>query len=297
MYRRGESGMADGDETAPGDEPPAEEPFPRDETLRGGKRITITCTPGRSGTGFLQRVFALFPDFYSEHESDVPQLQGHLRRAVRDPEFGKRIWCEKFALINARPENRYFESSHLVNKGYIEPLIALGVVPNIIILRRNFREVATSLLRLNTVPARTKKGKKFLLQPDDTGVWQIPAWKQLTDYQLCYWYVLETERRSQHYARLIAEKGGRVFETSVDALVNSEDEFSRLCQFSDVKLADVEEKFGTMKRSKVNDKARKKEELSLPPSAVSAQERSLLDLAGRSTMSIPEKWLRDSSAD
>lgn len=265
---------------------------PGDETLRGGKSITITCTPGRSGTGFLQRVFALFPDFYSEHESDVPQLQGHLRRAVKDAGFGKKLWQQKFAVINARPENRYFESSHLVNKGFIEPLIALGVVPDIIILRRNFREVATSLLRLNTVPARTKKGKKFLLQPDDAGVWQIPGWKQLTDYQLCYWYVLETERRSQYYARLIPEKGGRVLETSVDALVNSEDEFSRLCRFSDVNLADVEEKFETMKRSKVNDKARKKEEISLPQPELAAQERPLLDLAGKSGISIGGEWLQ-----
>ena len=269
---------------------------PRDETLRGGKTITITCTPGRSGTGFLQHVFALFPDFYSEHESDIPQLQGYLRRAVKDVEFGKRIWQQKFAVINALPENRYFESSHLMNKGYIEPLLALGVVPSLIILRRNFREVATSLLRLNTVPARTKKGKKFLLQPDDAGVWQVPAWEKMTDYQLCYWYVLETERRSQHYARLISDKGGRVFETSVDALVNSADEFLNLCQFSDVNLADVEEKFEAMKRSKVNDKARKKEDLSVPQPELAAQEHSLLDLAAKAKISIPAKWLQEADA-
>ncbi len=68
-------------------------------------------------------------------------------------------------------EARYFESSHLINKGYIEPLLALGVIPNTIILRRNYRDVATSLLILNTVPARTSKGQKFLLLPDDDGVW------------------------------------------------------------------------------------------------------------------------------
>jgi hypothetical protein len=264
---------------------------PSDERLREGKTITITCTPGRSGTGFLQHVFALFPDFYSEHESDVPRLQGHLRRAVKDAEFGKRIWRQKFALINAMPEAGYFESSHLVNKGYIEPLLALGVWPNLIVLRRNFRDVATSLVKLNTIPARTKKGRKFLLQPDDAGVWQIPGWKKLTDYQLCYWYVLETERRSQHYARLIKEGGGSVFETSVDALVSSGDEFSGLCQFSGVDVNNVEGRFAAMKQSRVNDKAGKKEEVSLPRSDLAAQERHLLDVADEIGMTIGEKWL------
>jgi len=265
---------------------------PCDERLREGKTITITCTPGRSGTGFLQHVFALFPDFYSEHESDIPQLQGHLRRAVKDAEFGKKIWRQKFALINAMPEADYFESSHLVNKGYIEPLLALGVLPGLIVLRRNFREVATSLLRLNTIPGRTKKGKNFLLQPDDAGVWQIPAWKKMTDYQLCYWYVLETERRSQHYARLIGEKGGRVLETSVDALVSSGEEFSGLCQFSGVDVKNVEESFAAMKQSRVNDKAGKKEEVTLPQSDLAAQEKALLGMAEKSEIAISEEWLR-----
>ncbi len=265
-----------------------------DESLRDGKTVTITCTPGRSGTGFLQRVFALFPDFYSAHEPDAPPLQGNLRRAVKDAEFGKRIWRQKFAQINAMPESGYFESSHLVNKGYIEPLLALGVKPRLIILRRNFRDVATSLLKLNTVPARSTKGRNYLLQPDDDGVWQIPGWKKLTDYQLCYWYVLETERRSQHYARLVTWTGGNVLETSVDALVNSENDFARLCRFSGVDAAAVRESFAAMKRSRVNDKSDKKVDIGMSNGELAGQERDLLERADQAGISIPELWLQGS---
>ncbi len=63
-----------------------------EEVLESGKAITITSTPGRSGTGFLQRVFALFPNFHSEHEPDIPQLKSHPRWVARNSKFSRNVW-------------------------------------------------------------------------------------------------------------------------------------------------------------------------------------------------------------
>jgi hypothetical protein len=34
----------------------------------------------------------------------------------------------------------------------------------------------------------------------------LPGWRQLTDYQLCYWYVREIEFRQAHYRRAFSAK-------------------------------------------------------------------------------------------
>ena len=42
--------------------------------------------------------------------------------------------------------------------------------------------------------------------------------QKLTDYQLCFWYCLEIERRAQHYKRLFSQCGGNCVETTLTGL-------------------------------------------------------------------------------
>jgi hypothetical protein len=104
----------------------------------------------------------------------------------------------------------YAETSHLFCKGFLEPLLDLGLRPDLVVLTRPARQVASSLLRLGSVPGRTPDGLRWYLSPDDPGVLPLPGRERLTDYQLCYWYCLEIERRAARYEERFRGLGARV---------------------------------------------------------------------------------------
>ena len=74
-------------------------------------------------------------------------------------------------------------------------MLGLGLLPSLILLRREPRLIALSNLERYAIPARTRLGLEWLLQPNDPDVLQLPAWRRMSDYQLCFWYALEMERR------------------------------------------------------------------------------------------------------
>ena len=131
------------------------------------------------------------------------------------PDFCSRV---KLPDIAARPESRYVETSHLFCKGFLEVFAKMGVKHHLLILRRAPRAIALSLLSRKTVPARTPLGWKYLLNPNDPGVLPLDKWPLLTDYQLCFWYALEIERRQALYQHYMIETGGRWFSTTAAAL-------------------------------------------------------------------------------
>jgi hypothetical protein len=61
----------------------------------------------------------------------------------------------KLPFIRNTSTRTYLETSHLVCKGFLEPLIYHGLIPDLIILNRDKFSVATSLYQLGTVPSRT----------------------------------------------------------------------------------------------------------------------------------------------
>ena len=112
----------------------------------------------------------------------------------------------------------YVETSHLVCKGFLEPLLKLGVLPDLIIHRRAARDIALSMLKMGTIPGKSEKGLRFYLSPDDPGVLEIDNWRELEDYQICFWYCLEIERRARDYITIFKEQGARVVETTLAGL-------------------------------------------------------------------------------
>ncbi len=173
------------------------------------KTLVFSVTAGRTGTTFVARLLALCPDTTSLHEPE-PSFVRVLRLAQRDADWARRFLLEyKLPFIAARPTRRYVETGHLLCKGFLEAVLALGLVPHIIGLRRAPRRVAISLLSRHTVPGRSKLGLKYLLHPLDPGVLPLPNWTRCSDYQLCFWYALEIERRQRAYRPLIEGAGGR----------------------------------------------------------------------------------------
>jgi len=128
------------------------------------KNIYLTVTAGRTGTGYLQKIFNIIPNFTSVHEPSIP-TEG--------------FWKNRLVDISKIKTEHYIETSHLICKGYIEPLLNCDIIPNLILLKRSPRKIALSLLSLNTIPNRTNLDKTYLLTAPK-------IYESLNDYQLCY---------------------------------------------------------------------------------------------------------------
>jgi hypothetical protein len=162
--------------------------------------LALTVTSGRSGTKLLAVLLRDALGLAAEHEP-APRVNFVMRSFVEAPcAAGTWLLSEKLpAMLDTARDGFYAETSHLFCKVLIEPMIQLGVRPKLIILTRPAREVASSLFRMNVVPARSESGRLVLLGPSDRGVLRLPNWTSFSDYQLCYWYALEIERRQAYY--------------------------------------------------------------------------------------------------
>jgi len=176
------------------------------------KRFIFTVTTGRSGTGYLAFVLNQLRGVECYHEPD-PNFVDCMREAQRDPEVATRFLLTKKLpyLLSHVHKPVYIETSHLNCKGVLSAWLKQKYLPpfDLILLKRDPRKVSVSMMRLNTIPGRSEGGLEWYLSPEDpSNVTQLPNWQKLSDYQLCYWYCLEIERRMEIYANLVKHNGG-----------------------------------------------------------------------------------------
>jgi len=194
-----------------------------------GNRLIFCLSPGRCGTRYLAMLIGTIPGVLAMHEprpnfADVMRaVEGSSVSSGRDAEVAYGFWLERklpaiLAGLQANASSVYVETSHLFGQGFVEPLVNLGVVPDAIVLTRPAREVALSYWRRGSIPGRTKRGRTYLLPPPrhllDAG--QDDGW---TDYQLCYWFVREMERRAAMYAEMLRGAGAQVYPVHLEDLL------------------------------------------------------------------------------
>ncbi len=183
-----------------------------------GKHLVAAITAGRSGSTYLAKLLASLPDITSPHEAP-PHYIYMMRLAQHDPSAARRFLLEyKLPTIAAAPTTRYADISHLFCKGFFTPLLELEIVPDLILLRRHPRAVALSWLTRRAVPGRGRRGLRLHLHPGDPDVLPFPHWADATDYQLCFWYALEIERRQRLYGEQVRAAGRRVADVTADEL-------------------------------------------------------------------------------
>lgn len=176
------------------------------------RRFLFTVTTGRSGTEYLARALALFAAVEARHEPK-PRFSSSFRAVVAAPSVAREFWeREKLPRIQAGRRPVYAETSHLFCKGFAESLVELGVVPELLHLRRDARATASSLWALESIPGRSLRGVRYYLSPWDPNHLPVdPAVAaRWSDYQLCYWYCLEIDARARHLARTLGPRGVRV---------------------------------------------------------------------------------------
>lgn len=188
------------------------------------KELVFAVSSGRAGTEMLCRLFGELDEVCATHEPK-PQFELAMRPALSEPELARAFLVHhKLPAIAATREPIYVETSHIFAKAFLPAMLALGLRPRLIMTRRAPRLIAKSFERIGSTPHRTDIGKLYLLSPADPNVLPVLRWDDFNDYQICYWYALETQRR-QALLRRYAEARGCI---CVDADTN---DFSRLEQF------------------------------------------------------------------
>jgi O-antigen/teichoic acid export membrane protein len=180
--------------------------------------LVFSVTAGRTGTTFAQKLFGILPDVVSEHEPK-PYFHTWLRTVEQQPDKAMEFLLHyKLPSIGDLRTPNYVELNHVFCKGFLEPTLALGITPNLLLLRRDPRLVALSYLERYTVPERTYYGMEWLLSPRYAKAMPLRGWERMTDYQLVFWYALEIERRQRHYSHMIQGHGGAVSDVTATEL-------------------------------------------------------------------------------
>lgn len=174
------------------------------------KNLIFTITCGRTGTTFLKRIFEIFDNTCALHEPE-PNYARALPFIKKSPEKAIPFLQEKIAFINSIQEINYVETSHVFGKGFFIPLLRMGIKPGLIFLNRNFRKVASSFYERGSIPMRTDRGIHYSADPRAPGSLPIYSPESLTDYQLCYWSVLDAYARQIQAEHIYKKEGGKFF--------------------------------------------------------------------------------------
>ena len=193
------------------------------------KKLIFTVTAGRTGTTYLAKLLDAVEDITAFHEPN-PNFVSCMRAAQNNPLLAHQFWEKaKIPTIKECRTSFYSETSHLCCKGFIEPLINIGIeAPYLIALRRPPREIAISYLERNTVPGRTSLGLMYCRMPSDPMALPFPGWELATDYQLCYWMALDMEVMVDRYKALYRNRKWEIFDCTSQELKHLEVFFSLL---------------------------------------------------------------------
>ncbi|MEL6365805.1 MAG: hypothetical protein AAFR11_13300 [Pseudomonadota bacterium] len=205
------------------------------------RRLVFTLTNGRSGSMVLYSLFDLIENVEAAHEPD-PRLDFHRPRASRDAAYARRVIDRlKLPAISEGNAPVYVETNNLIVKAYADALEAAADKYELdlayIVLTRPARDIARSMLRLNTIPGRSRIAKYFYNDPSEPCLLQPTDPDALTDYQLCYWQTLETEAR-QAACGVRAEAAGRRVARVALADLNAPGGFENLIDALDLPMTD-----------------------------------------------------------
>ncbi|WP_145961287.1 hypothetical protein [Salinisphaera sp. LB1] len=177
------------------------------------KNLIFTVTHGRTGTTMLAEVLKLFDHIHSEHEPE-PNYASIFPDIKQDPRFAIDFLKKKIKKINESKAKHYAETSNVFGKGFLIPLARMGICPNLIFLNRNFRDTAKSLYVRGSYPARTPMGQHYSSDPSAPGSLPIFDVDSLTNYQLCYWGVLDSYHRQLYAQKICTDLGKQYVWTS-----------------------------------------------------------------------------------
>lgn len=244
------------------------------------QKIVFTVTNGRSGSARLSSLFEAMENVTSMHEPH-PRFDTLMHVAHYVPAVARGFLRHvKLPAIARLPRPVYVETSHMFGKGYFDAMLGLGIPFSLILLRRNARSVALSMLRLGTIPGRTHWGRRFYMLPSEAQFVKLPVPARLTDYQLCYWHVRETEARQKAYGERARAHGLAVAEVDTDDL-NKPGSFEALLATLGIEASAADlARIDAARGARVNEKVQRAERPAAMPDDIDAEEAAIDALAG-----------------
>ncbi len=183
------------------------------------KKFVLTLSTGRCGTQKFSSILRGVPNSYVEHEGD-PGFETCRVENISNPAVGASFVSKKINFYKEQNKDYVFHTGHICGLGFIGHFIDCGVIPDITILTRPRREVATSMFRLSWIPGRRKFLIPWYSTPDDPNVLSYPNWQKAHSYQLCYWWVLESERRIKAQVESLRPLGSKVWNTTLNQMMD-----------------------------------------------------------------------------
>ena len=184
-------------------------------------KLILTISSGRSGTKHLTRILGTLPGVGALHEP-VPNFLHQMQPAQADPAIADKFLDEvKLPWLATIKEPIFAEISHLWCKGLLQAWLQRDdlPVPDVVLLDRNLRSVALSIMRLETTPERTHGGREWYIGPSAaSAILKVKEWDNWNNYQLCYWYAMEVEARKATLGNWVESRGGRVCRIDIDEL-------------------------------------------------------------------------------
>ncbi|MEQ8825605.1 MAG: hypothetical protein RIC14_14650 [Filomicrobium sp.] len=256
--------------------------------IKKEKRLIFTVTNGRSGSLTLARLLDQIDGVAGLHEP-APSFHLIMRWAQGRPNLARKFWLQdKLPAIERDKEPIYVETSHLVCKGFIEPLLDIGLKPALTFLSRDPRKTAISMYRLNDIPGRTNRALKWYLSPEDVTCAHIPPAEidRLSDYQLCYWHALETQARISHYMDVAAQKMLKVASVDIEDL-NTWDGINALCDQLNIPINEASQtRLLKQIGNRENERSQEKRAVEISDAELEREEREVAALVSEATDNI-----------
>lgn len=170
-------------------------------------KFVFVATTGRSGTEFLQKIFASLPGCSSHHEP-WPIMADDVLKSWNDGEewlARRTYWVQKAVSIRrlTGDNDLYVETNHLFAKSFAPYAIQdFGLRLRIIHLRRDPVSVARSMVALAAVPGTVHGNDWYLDYRAPRNLIKIgdllgTGGELDDDFYRCLWYWYETEARIQ----------------------------------------------------------------------------------------------------
>ncbi|WP_161598983.1 hypothetical protein [Aidingimonas lacisalsi] len=175
--------------------------------MNSNKNLIFAVTHGRTGTTMVTEVFKIFDNVRSEHEPE-PNYASVFPHVKSDPRNAIKFLEKKLSTIDSFDEENYIETSNVFGKGFLIPLLRMGRMPGLLFLNRDFRETARSLYVRGSIPVRSKMGRHFSADPSVPGSLPIFSPESLSDYQMCFWGVLDSYYRQLQAESVYKKEGG-----------------------------------------------------------------------------------------
>lgn len=244
------------------------------------KNITLTISAARSGTRMLSKLFATIKNMTADHECEAPSFCSMRQENILNPDSGLEFVKNYFLpYIESCNGLYYSNTAQSCSKGFIEHFLTLGIKPNFVLIRRNPRDIAKSLWRLDWIPGKHPMHRVWYPGPQEPNVLPVHDWKSLNSYQLCYWYVADCEKRAQYYEKILPQLGLKVWHTTTEDIPILE-KFNNMLDYFSLPNVDTlpQKKFNTLESWK------KDINKSIPPDDILSKfEVELLDR-------IPQDW-------